>query len=74
MRHGGEAQPHEELTPRELEILRLIAQGRTNQEISDQLFITVKTVKTHITQILSKLGVEDRTQAAVYAHRNKLAE
>lgn len=74
MRRGDEVKPHEELTPRELEILRLIAQGMTNQEISDQLFITVKTVKTHITQILSKLGVEDRTQAAVYAHRNKLAE
>jgi NarL family two-component system response regulator LiaR len=74
MRRSDAVKPHEELTPRELEILKLIAQGRTNQEISDQLFITVKTVKTHITQILSKLGVEDRTQAAVYAHRNKLAE
>jgi two-component system, NarL family, response regulator LiaR len=74
LRRPDEVKPHEELTPRELEILGLIAQGRTNQEISDQLFITVKTVKTHITQILSKLGVEDRTQAAVYAHRNKLVE
>ncbi|HWI66547.1 MAG TPA: response regulator transcription factor [Symbiobacteriaceae bacterium] len=74
MRRTEEVKPHEELTAREMEILRLIAQGKTNQEISDQLFITVKTVKTHITQILSKLGVEDRTQAAVYAHRNKLAE
>ncbi|HYF77785.1 MAG TPA: response regulator transcription factor [Symbiobacteriaceae bacterium] len=74
LRRPDEVMPHEELTPRELEILGLIAQGRTNQEISDQLFITVKTVKTHITQILSKLGVEDRTQAAVYAHRNKLVE
>ncbi|MBP2017738.1 NarL family two-component system response regulator LiaR [Symbiobacterium terraclitae] len=64
--------PHEALTPREREILGLIAQGRTNQEIADQLFITVKTVKTHITQILAKLGVDDRTQAAVYAHRNGL--
>ena len=74
MRRAEEAKPHEALTPRELEILRLIAEGRTNQEISDGLFITIKTVKTHITQILAKLGVEDRTQAAVYAHRNKLVE
>lgn len=74
MRHSTESKPHEELTPRELEILRLIAQGKTNQEISDLLFITIKTVKTHITQILAKLEVEDRTQAAVYAHRNKLVE
>lgn len=74
MRSTGESKPHEELTPREMEILWLIAEGRTNQEIADQLFITIKTVKTHITQILSKLAVEDRTQAAVYAHRNKLVE
>jgi two-component system, NarL family, response regulator LiaR len=74
MRRGEEVKPHEELTPREMEILRLIAQGKTNQEISDLLFITVKTVKTHITQILSKLDVEDRTQATVYAFRNKLME
>jgi len=74
MRRTDEAKPHEELTPREMEILRLIAQGKTNQELADMLFITVKTVKTHITQILAKLGVEDRTQATVYAYRNKLVE
>ncbi len=74
IRRTDEIKPHEELTPREMEILRLIAEGKANQEIADLLFITIKTVKTHITQILSKLGVEDRTQAAVYAHRNKLVE
>ncbi|SEM85103.1 response regulator [Lihuaxuella thermophila] len=74
MRRNKDAKPHESLTPREMEILRLIAEGKTNQEIADTLFITVKTVKTHITNILSKLEVDDRTQAAIYAHRNKLVE
>lgn len=64
--------PHEELTERELEVLRLIGEGLTNQEIADTLFIGIKTVKTHVSNILSKLGVNDRTQAAIYAHRNKL--
>lgn len=72
MRGSAAPKPHEELTQRELEILRLIADGKTNQEIANQLFIAVKTVKTHITNIFSKLGVDDRTQAAIYAHRNKL--
>lgn len=64
--------PHEELTERELEVLRLIGEGLTNQEIAETLFIGIKTVKTHVSNILSKLGVNDRTQAAIYAHRNKL--
>ncbi|MBO8156203.1 MAG: response regulator transcription factor [Bacillaceae bacterium] len=67
-----EKKPHEELTERELEVLICIGNGMTNQEISDQLFIGIKTVKTHVSNILSKLGVQDRTQAAVYAHRNGL--
>lgn len=74
MRDKTEVKPHEALTEREKEILCLIADGRTNQEISDELFIAIKTVKTHITNILSKLEVEDRTQAAIYAHRNHLAK
>ncbi|MDG0791873.1 response regulator transcription factor [Cohnella ginsengisoli] len=69
-----EAQPHEELTDREMEVLHLIAQGKSNQEIADELFIGIKTVKYHLTNMFSKLGVEDRTQAAIYAHRNGLAE
>ena len=56
---------HEELTNREQEILLLIAQGMSNQEIADELFITLKTVKTHVSNILAKLEVEDRTQAAI---------
>ena len=56
---------HEDLTQRELEVLLLIAQGKSNQEIADELFITLKTVKTHVSNILSKLGVEDRTQATI---------
>ncbi|MFD2169927.1 response regulator [Tumebacillus lipolyticus] len=74
MRRSDEAKPHELLTARELEILQLIAEGKNNQEIADELVIAVKTVKAHITQILAKLEVDDRTQAAIYAHRNKLVE
>lgn len=75
-RTGGEKQrlPHEQCTARELEVLRLIGEGKTNQEIADQLYIGIKTVKTHVSNILSKLGVEDRTQAAIYAHRHGLSE
>ena len=51
----------EELTSREKEVLLLIAQGKSNQEIADECFITLKTVKTHVSNILSKLQVEDRT-------------
>lgn len=74
MRSQGEKLPHEELTERELEVLRLIAEGKTNQEIADQLFIGIKTVKTHVSNILAKLNVEDRTQAAIYAHRHSLVK
>ena len=65
---------HEQLTEREREILLLIASGKTNQEIADQLFIALKTVKVHVSNILSKLEVKDRTQAAIYAHEHKLIE
>ena len=66
--------PHESLTEREMEVLKLLAQGLSNQEIADKLYIGVKTVKYHITNIFSKLGVEDRTQAAIYAHKQGLAD
>lgn len=65
---------HDDLTNRELEILLLIAQGKSNQEIADELFITLKTVKTHVSNILSKLEVEDRTQATIYAFKHKLIQ
>ncbi|MBM7709952.1 response regulator transcription factor [Enterococcus lemanii] len=63
---------HEELTNRESEVLQLIAQGMSNQEIADTLFITLKTVKTHVSNILAKLEVEDRTQAAIYAFKHHI--
>lgn len=65
---------HDGLTEREMEVLKLIASGRSNQEIADRLFIGVKTVKYHLSNLFAKLQVEDRTQAAIYAHRNGLAE
>ncbi|NUM46219.1 MAG: response regulator transcription factor [Anaerolineales bacterium] len=61
--------PFNELTDRELEVLRHIAGGKNNQEIAEALVISEKTVKSHITNILSKLHLADRTQAAVYAWR-----
>ena len=65
---------HAQLTEREREVLLMIAEGKTNQDIADALYIGIKTVKTHVSNILQKLEVEDRTQAAVYAHRNGLLE
>ncbi len=62
-----ETNPFVELTKRELEILKLIAQGKNNSLISDELQIAKGTVKGHVTNILSKLNLNDRTQAAVYA-------
>lgn len=59
--------PFRELTDREMEVLRLIANGKNNQEIAGVLVISEKTVKSHITNILNKLHLADRTQAAVYA-------
>jgi DNA-binding NarL/FixJ family response regulator len=71
---GGEVpQPlHETLTARELDVLRLIASGMSNRGIADELFITEKTVKTHVSHILAKLEVADRTQAALYAVKHGL--
>lgn len=66
--------PHEELTNREMEILLLMAEGKTNQEIADELFIALKTVKTHVSSILSKLEVQDRTQAVIYAFKHALTK
>ncbi|WP_078381540.1 response regulator transcription factor [Sutcliffiella halmapala] len=62
--------PHESLTDREMDVLMCLGDGLTNQEISEALFIGVKTVKTHVSNILSKLEVADRTQAAIYANRH----
>jgi len=57
------------LTAREVEVLKLLAEGLTNQEIANRLIVSPTTVKTHVQNILQKLGVSDRTQAAVYAVR-----
>lgn len=62
----------EPLSPRELEILRLVANGANNREIAVRLFIAEGTVKNHVSNILEKMGVEDRTQAAIKARENGL--
>jgi DNA-binding NarL/FixJ family response regulator len=59
--------PRSELTPREVEVLRLLSEGRTNQQIARELLVSKSTVKNHIHQILTKLRASDRTQAAVIA-------
>jgi DNA-binding NarL/FixJ family response regulator len=64
----------ETLTERETDVLRLVAQGRANKEIAAELGIGEKTVKTHVSNLLSKLGVQSRTQAALYAARVGLIE
>jgi NarL family two-component system response regulator LiaR len=70
---GASAAHVAELTEREHDVLRLIAQGRSNREIADQLHITEGTVKGHVSNILSKLHLQDRTQAALFAVRHGLA-
>ncbi|WP_329248081.1 response regulator transcription factor [Actinoallomurus sp. NBC_01490] len=62
------------LTEREREVLTQIARGRSNREIARALVVSEKTVKTHVSNILMKLGLQDRTQAALYAVRHGLAE
>ncbi|OGX78524.1 response regulator transcription factor [Exiguobacterium sp. SH3S2] len=65
---------HESLTAREREILQLMAEGKANQVIADELYISLKTVKTHVSNILTKLDVYDRTQAVVYAFQHNLVD
>jgi DNA-binding NarL/FixJ family response regulator len=65
-------QSPEALTERETEVLRLLAQGQSNKQIAHSLHIAEKTVKTHVSNILSKLGVQSRTQATLYAVRTGL--
>lgn len=65
---------YEQLTDREMEILLLITKGYSNQEIASELFIALKTVKVHVSNILGKLQVQDRTQAVIYAFKHGLVE
>ena len=71
-RSAGSSATYPQLTRRETEITRQIALGKTNQQIADELFVTVKTVEAHITRILSKLDMTSRTQIALWAVDNKL--
>ncbi len=68
------AAPKHDLTDRELEVLTLIAQGKSNKDIAEDLVLSEKTVKTHVSNILQKLHLSDRTQAAVYALRQKIVD
>jgi DNA-binding CsgD family transcriptional regulator len=61
------------LTAREREVLTLLAEGRTNEQIAAELFMSPKTASVHASRIITKLGVANRTEAAAYAHRNGLA-
>jgi NarL family two-component system response regulator LiaR len=69
----GDLPSAESLTTRELEVLRLVARGLDNQAIADELDVSAKTVKSHVSNVLGKLGLADRTQAAVYALRQGIA-
>ena len=68
------AVPPEGLTTRELEVIRLVARGRSNHEIAQELVISEKTVKTHVSNILGKLNLEDRTQLAIHAIKSGLVQ
>ena len=71
---GGRRGAPDQVTERELDVLRLLARGMSNKEIAGALVVSEKTVKTHVSNILHKLGLADRTQAALYAVKQGLAE
>jgi DNA-binding NarL/FixJ family response regulator len=74
MRERKAAEPIEPLTEREKEVLSLVGHGASNKEIATALFITERTARTHVSNILGKLGLQSRTQAALYAVENKLVK
>ena len=69
-----ERRKEERLTYRELDVLELICQGMSNNEVAQKLFLSEKTVKNHLTNIFRKLHVSDRTQAVLYAIKNKMVK
>lgn len=71
---SGADDPKNQLTEREKEVLKLLSKGMLNKEIASALFISEKTVKNHISSIFRKLNVQDRTQAAVYAIKNRIVD
>jgi DNA-binding NarL/FixJ family response regulator len=74
LRHRRDHQPAESLTERELEVLGLVGRGRSNKEIATDLGITERTARTHVSNILGKLDLQSRTQAALYAVERKLVK
>ncbi|HYM84215.1 MAG TPA: response regulator transcription factor [Candidatus Dormibacteraeota bacterium] len=74
MRARREPEPVEPLTEREKDVMRLLGQGLSNKEIGARLFITERTARTYVSNILGKLGLQSRTQAALWAVEHKLAE
>jgi DNA-binding NarL/FixJ family response regulator len=71
---GGVSDGYGSLSDREKDVFKLIARGMSNKEIAAELFISLVTVKTHVSRIFSKLSLEDRTQVAIFALKNGLAE
>jgi two-component system, NarL family, nitrate/nitrite response regulator NarL len=72
--HAQRPEPAQDLTPREIEVLRLVVEGHANWEIAGSLCITENTVKMHLRNILDKLHLQNRIQAAVYAVRQGLVD